>query len=453
MAIVWGVVGHPTFAYNGVTLTNQFNLIQSTGLRSYRVGYDEAGSASKQFQQSMINLGAARGIDLCTVLNLHPEDYTTESAAYTAGVNIGSSWSSSFPGRTWELGNEYDNLCIISGSGSLASNYDNALFAIMRGLIRGMYDGCKQGDPTAKTVVGTAGWHHYGFLQRLWADGVRWDISCFHWYSDMGDATNIGGDGVNHFQILKDSFGKPIYVTEVNARPLSMASRQAEATWLTNLMAQWNSIAETYDIRLVHIYELLDEPDKAAADPPEAIYGLYTETGVIKTMGTSVKNFLTANPSADPFAIDNAPFTTRSTSTSPLTVFRPNIQVGVSGAIRDTHMNSLVDALDQTTAAPISTKTASYTATTADNGLKIIFNTSTAVTLTFPSTLPTNWECSFVQIGTGQVTIQVTGGTAALRTRSGHTKLAGRYSQAYATVVSNTNGTAAQVVLTGDTAV
>lgn len=298
MPIEFGVVGHPTWSYGGVPILKQLDLIQDAGLKSYRVGYDEYSPASMDFQRLMLRESAARDIDLLTVLNLHPERYTNETSAYQAGTAIGSAWASKFPGQTWELGNEYDNIAIKAGgvSGALASHYDDAQYGIVRGLIKGMYDGIKQADPTAKTVVDDAGWHHYGFLQRLAADGVKWDITGMHWYSDQGSPMNVGGGGVDAFAIHA-AFGKPIWITEFNARPGSMGTA-AEAKWLTDTMASWNAVADKYDIEVAQIYQLLDQPEHGSS--PEARYGMFTATGQYKPMGTAVDNYLESLEAAPP---------------------------------------------------------------------------------------------------------------------------------------------------------
>lgn len=461
MAIVWGANGHPFVAYGGVSDTGELDLVQSTGLREYRVDIYNADTGSRNLLSTLITAGATRGIRIQPCIVPHPEAFASEAAAYSAMFTLAQTYATQFTGLLWECGNELDLECIKRDpdpSGALPSDYsdtpvpDHADYPRCRGCINGLIDGIKSADATARVAVGNAGWHHYGFQRRLWADGVRWDVSVAHWYSDQGSITSVGGGGTNHLQILRDEFGKPIMVTEVNARPLTMASRQAEADWLVATMADWNSIGATYGLFAAHIYELLDEPEKAAANPPEAIYGLYGSTGTIKPMGTTVQSFLTASPSADPFADPETPFVDRSTTSSALTTFRPQIQPGVVGGITIQKIHAMIDSLEEVTTQATTTKTANYTAATADNRRRIVFNSASNLTLTVPNSLPVNWECSVVQLGTGTVTFTAaTGGAATIVSRDGHTKTAGQYAQAYLTVLSNANGTAAQILLTGDT--
>ncbi|HYI71934.1 MAG TPA: hypothetical protein VEX87_19395, partial [Skermanella sp.] len=287
--IQWGVNGHPFWSHGGISVTKQLDLIKQMGLQSYRVDLDNSDAGSMNLLRTLVTEGKARGIDILPIINLHPERYTTEAAAYSAGKAIAATYAKAFPGMTWELGNEYDNLSIKAGaSGALASDYNNAPYAIARGLIKGMYDGAKGADATAKTVVDDAGWHHYGFLQRLAADGVKWDITAMHWYSDQGSPMNVGGGGVDALAIHQ-KLGEPIWITEVNARPGSMGEA-AEAQWLVKTMADWNAVATKYGIQAAHIYELFDQPEMGTS--PEAHYGLYTSTGAYKPMGTAVDNYM-----------------------------------------------------------------------------------------------------------------------------------------------------------------
>ncbi len=73
-------------------------------------------------------------------------------------------------------------------------------------------------------------------------------------------------------------------------------------------------------------------------------------------------------------------------------------------------------------AANVATISAAYNLTAADNG-KIIQSTSaSAITVTIPTGLPTGFNCTIVQMGTGQITFSGT-----YLNRSGFTKTASQY--------------------------
>ena len=132
----------------------------------------------------------------------------------------------------------------------------------------------------------------------------------------------------------------------------------------------------------------------------------------------------------------------------PIATLKTNMPVGTAGGITASDMHDFIDTVEDLTTQAVLRKTANYTATATDNRRIIIFNAAAGVTLTLPNTLTEGWECGILQMGAGQVTIAVTGGT--LLSRGGHTKTAGQYATASVIVESNA-GTAPVVILTGDT--
>ena len=92
----------------------------------------------------------------------------------------------------------------------------------MKGLMAGVRS-VASGGPF---LVGGTGWH-LGYGLRLWQDGVRWDITKLHWYSQNDGSSTAVPDtiylGTKHFNILeffKTNYGKPIARTECNAGPV-----------------------------------------------------------------------------------------------------------------------------------------------------------------------------------------------------------------------------------------
>ena len=132
----------------------------------------------------------------------------------------------------------------------------------------------------------------------------------------------------------------------------------------------------------------------------------------------------------------------------PIATLKTNMPIATVGGISAQDIHDFIDTAENRTTQAVSRKTANYTAAATDNRLVIIFNSASAVTLTLPNTLTEGWECGILQMGTGQVTIAVTGGT--LLSRGTHTKTAGQYAMASVFVESNA-GTAPVVILGGDT--
>jgi hypothetical protein len=73
--------------------------------------------------------------------------------------------------------------------------------------------------------------------------------------------------------------------------------------------------------------------------------------------------------------------------------------------------------------------TTTYTILAADIGVDLFFSNSSAITVTVPSGLDSNFRCRIFQDSTGQVTVQA-GSGVTLNAYSGWTKLAGQHAGA-----------------------
>jgi hypothetical protein len=143
-------------------------------------------------------------------------------------------------------------------------------------------------------MVDDSGWCHYGFMRALWEDGVRWDITAFHWYSHYGSVESVishqtACNGANVVAIHA-SFGRPIWITEFNlkAEP-GRDSPEEAARYVTDFMAQINGIAARYNIRAAFVYELLDEP---SASGGERFYGIVNADGTPKASWNAIRHQL-----------------------------------------------------------------------------------------------------------------------------------------------------------------
>jgi hypothetical protein len=124
---------------------------------------------------------------------------------------------------------------------------------------------------------------------------------------------------------------------------------------------------------------------------------------------------------------------------------------GTPGGTTVADLYDVLDTFEDRTTQDVVTKTGAYTAALADNRRKFLFTNATAVNFTLPTNLPAGWECAFVQMGVGQVTVVIASGAGAVLSRANHTRAAGQYAQCYLFVASNA-GAAPQVLLGGDTA-
>ena len=63
--------------------------------------------------------------------------------------------------------------------------------------------------------VNNGGWLHWWWFEMLLQDKLDFDFIAYHWYSEMGDMNNAGGEDV---WAKLASFGKDIWITELDRR-------------------------------------------------------------------------------------------------------------------------------------------------------------------------------------------------------------------------------------------
>ena len=171
----------------------------------------------------------------------------------------------------WELGNELADRCIVPGTnGDTVLDYRDAPFAIALAQLRGLDRGIRAGGrPGVRTTI-DAGWLHYGFLDRLLANGFDWDVTSWHWYSNMGDVRNASSKHVDVLARLR-GYGKPIWFTECDREGGSNGASGGaqQAAYLATLLP----VLEEAGVEVAIAYELYDQP--ALAPSPEALYGVW----------------------------------------------------------------------------------------------------------------------------------------------------------------------------------
>jgi len=182
----------------------------------------------------------------------------------------------------------------IGGNGQNPSDYTAgaAFYRIVRGMLRGMYDGFKAGDPIGQTKIAgpSFSWLHTGFSDMLWngeePDGstghpkLTWDVTNWHWYFDMGNITDAGDTYDNVLAYLQSAYGKPIQVSEIGVQ-----FSQPETViddYITSVVAQYAEMKAKYDLQGINWYELYDF--SPMLDNPAQYMGIYNTTGIQTTM-------------------------------------------------------------------------------------------------------------------------------------------------------------------------
>jgi hypothetical protein len=290
---VWGVSGHPfgQDSYRpsrGLSIAEQIALVRELGARWYRVDWDQKSVEPGQHDYDMlVNEAQKKKVRLLPILFASFAPDATDAQVEEAAFRYGRAMARRYRGRVthWELSNERDIDTMIrqgektrdgqewtggAPDGDKPEHYEESRYKKVKAQILGLSRGVKEGDPNAKTMVDTAGWLHYGFFERLVnEDKVPFDILAWHWYSEMGDPTRVRGT-INVIEKLR-SFGKPIWITEINRRGGSQnSSEDAQAQYLSEAARQ---ARDTWGVAGFFAYELLDEP-YFGNDNPESYYGL-----------------------------------------------------------------------------------------------------------------------------------------------------------------------------------
>ena len=285
----WGAVGHNEYnsydmtkPYSKIPVTEQMKLLTSTGMSWIRTNCQSISCPQ------VISAAAASGVTVLKSTGGTPDATLDEAGNYAAAYSFAISGGHNQSFKYYEAGNELDNwVGGNGGDGSTRAQYNAARYLQARGFVRGLIDGLHAANPGAKVVVADAGWCHYGFLDMLWQDGVQWDITGVHWYSDQGNIEHAGCNKTN-VAAKHAAFGLPVWITEYNAK-IADSDPVLQAAWISGFITQIKSVATTYNIQAAFVYELLDESNLTG---PNSHYGVFYGDGSPKiAIGPMVRSY------------------------------------------------------------------------------------------------------------------------------------------------------------------
>ncbi len=260
-----GVCCHPGYVTRmPVTWDEVFRWLTGCGADLCRIDWQ----ADWEGNDAILAAAERAGVELLPVLFPPAPTENTEQAWYEAARRYGEECARRYRGRIryFELSNELDCRCMTKWpnggdrDGAAMSDYDEAKYAPIRGLLRGLAEGVRAGDPECLRLVDTAGWLHFGFVDLLVRDGVPFDILAWHWYSEMRDlAARIESYSGTYVVLDKlAGYGKPVWVTEGNARDGALGRTEDEQTeYLTSTLRR---LRDTGKVDAYVVYELFDEP-------------------------------------------------------------------------------------------------------------------------------------------------------------------------------------------------
>jgi len=271
----YGMNGHFDYTYSPTQLVS---ILKSMGCNSYRVGCTtdphQIGAVAGIAQ-------ALQGAGITTVVLINQGVYdangnvfASETDAYNAGYQAGSTVAKGLQpyGVTiYECGNELTRqtatMLDFTNAGTKAVDFNNTNWPAMRGVMRGMIDGVKSVQSSAKCGINFCV-ADVGAADALWdgqqPDGssgyptVRWDITTWHNYEVYGDIFNIGVDGsgpnIDIPMYCKARYGVPFMITEWNTGP-----EQAEdyrASYISGRLNTYYSARKSQNVASVMYYVL-----------------------------------------------------------------------------------------------------------------------------------------------------------------------------------------------------
>lgn len=265
----FGVAGHAigTPPYINTPPQEQMKLLKSMGMNIYRFSVltmsDGRSTVPYRFDP-FVKAARAAGVTLLPMLHHRTLDFSVSNTeSYHRGKKIGRNFARQYKDifTYYELGNELDNKCIIKGSsGQSRAHYNIKKWKTIAAYLKGMNAGIKLEDPTAKTMI-NASWLHYAFLEMLEDHGVTFDIIACHWYSEMESTAKKKPYYIDDItKKLSEKFNKPIWFTEINARPQDVHDMELrQDSFLKSFIAK---AKRNPQVEAVIIYELFDEPHK-----------------------------------------------------------------------------------------------------------------------------------------------------------------------------------------------
>jgi len=302
--VKFGINGHPLVAgAYSEPLEDQFLQLKSLGLRAYRVNVNPIDITPGKLERltQLIKLAQQQEIEILITIVIKAQDYSRERDAYEAAKSATYALTRNIEKHVhvWELGNEYDLYCVKEGaSGRAPADYDTEKYTVVRGLIQGMLAGLRDGSPSSLRIVQTSQNRKNpdsGFLERLLHDGIEFDITGYHYYSNDGHI-RIADNGKNALQILSEAFHKPIWITEFDQASHDGAGPNADpreqAKTLDSALREIAQDARQYDIKQAYIYELLDQPELLTVKPVQAEFGILHADGGPTDASVAVERFL-----------------------------------------------------------------------------------------------------------------------------------------------------------------
>jgi hypothetical protein len=296
-----GVNGHLGDApYVQLPASKQIQLLNEMKMKWYRINIQTYADGTIKTESRFLELYKAaleKGVNILPVIYTRSLDLNkTEPESYKLGWELGSSFAAKYGQyfTHYDMGNDLELELLIKGkTGQSQNHYDRRKTNVTAAYLKGMDEGIKSKDPTAKTMI-SAGWMHYGFIRMCDWYGVKFDVVAYHWYSDMEGSAPKAPYNIPDITIKLASLfpNKPIWFTEFNYRYKEAKSDTYEAEQNAFIMQFIQKCKNNPKVQALLIYELLNEPYKRGDEGHFGLikwvnrYTVYDKKMIANTMTT-----------------------------------------------------------------------------------------------------------------------------------------------------------------------
>ncbi len=327
----FGLNGHPfgTGVYPPSAYPQIFQVMRANGLKRMRVSvglaYDTdpfiAGSL-----RALVDAAKTYGVQIEPVLQVpftwgdrtdHGAYPAGDAAAlYQQGYNRVLNFVQQFTDiPDWELENEVNLLVTDSGGtplfgkGMTAAEFNVPLMQDWASVLRGMSDGIDRINATKGTrlrrIVGTTS-SMFGYIDFMVGQGVKVDVLGYHYYEHAGvDPTAYWLANGSTFDLFAKlgSYNRPVDVNEVNCAEIYDTAfvNASTSTSMGICNGNLSTILRTFstqtkaDVEWLLVYEMLDEPSKAA---PESRFGVMFDLDTPKPLLAALASYAPPSPLA-----------------------------------------------------------------------------------------------------------------------------------------------------------
>ncbi len=266
----WGISVNifPFADQNEEFLPEQYRLAKELGVKSVRIDF-----APNNPSASDAALAKAReaGLEVVMIIPFGPRDIFSDPALDQSAYDYVAKIVKPRAGQVgvWQLATEPASVAIKSAGhhGIDKGDYVDSRYQAVKTWLLAASRAVKDNDPNTRRLINDQ-WVHTGFFDRFMKEGgdKAFEILGWNWFSDMGSSLSrptLDAKKKQTYELLAKlkSFGKPIWLTEVNRRRGSAdANEKAQADFIESIAKQAYADRSVAGLFVFNLIEDLSAP-------------------------------------------------------------------------------------------------------------------------------------------------------------------------------------------------